>query len=76
LDDHTSAVFVRNRLVAVLEVQDREAPCGESDAAVYVLAGAIGPAMREPRRHRAQRLDVCDTVSRRDPADPAHRALG
>src|SRR5206468_4272963 len=72
LDDDAAPVLVRDRLVAVLEVDDREAAGREGDAAVDVLAGAVGAAVDEQVAHRAQRLDGRDAVRRRDPADSAH----
>src|SRR4029079_16491737 len=72
LDDDTASVLVRDRLVAVLEVDDREAARSEGDGAVDVLAVTVGAAVDEQVAHRTQRADVRGAVCRRDPADPAH----
>ena len=72
LDDDAASVLVRDRLVAVREIDDREAPRREGDAAGKVLSGAVRAAVDEQIAHRTQRLDVRGAVRRRDPADPAH----
>ena len=72
LDDDTASVLVRDRLVAVLEVEDREAPRRERDAAFHVLARTVGAAVDEQVAHRAQRVEVRAAARRRNPADPAH----
>jgi hypothetical protein len=55
LDDDAASVLVRDRLVAVLEVDDREAARREGDGAVDVLAVTVGAAVDEQVAHRAQR---------------------
>jgi hypothetical protein len=52
LDDDAGAILVRDRLVAVLEVEDRKTPSRERNGAVDVLAGAVRAAVDEPLRHR------------------------
>ena len=73
LDDGARPVLVRDRLVAAGEVDDREAPRGETDGAVDVLAAAVRAAMDEQRAHRREPVDVGGAASRRDSTDPAHR---
>ena len=73
LDDVQGAVLVRDRLVARLEVDDREAPRGEGDVAVAELSEAV-----RARGERASALICRDAirhggaVRRRDSADPTH----
>jgi hypothetical protein len=74
LDDDAASVLVRDRLVAVLEIEDREAPRGQGDAAVHVVAVAVGTTVDEQVAHRAQHFHVRAAARRRDPADPAHGA--
>ena len=72
LDDDAGSVLVRDRLVAVLEVDDRETPGCKRDAVAHVLAAAVRAAVDELLRHRTQRVEVRAAARRRDPADPAH----
>src|SRR5439155_17286455 len=72
LDDRACAVFVGERLVAALEVDDRESPCSESDAAVDEAPFRVGSAMEERRGHRGEAVAVDGASARGDPADPAH----
>src|SRR5205823_8199219 len=72
LDDVDGAVLVRDRLVARLEVDDREPAGGERDAAVEERPVAVGPAMPQRRAHRGKAVSVDGAGSRGDAADPAH----
>ena len=54
LDDDDAPVLARDRLVAALEVDDRQPPRGEPGLAVDDLAAAVGPAVHERRAHRAE----------------------
>ena len=54
LDDDDAAVLARDRLVAALEVDDRQPPRGQPGLAVDHLAPAVGPAVPQRRAHRAQ----------------------
>ena len=72
LDDGRRAVLVRDRLVAGVEVDDREPPRREPDAAVDERALGVRPAVRERRRHRGEPIAVDAAPSRDDSADPAH----
>ena len=71
LHDVARAVLVGDRLVAGLEIDDREAPCGESDSAVDVLPEAVGPAVAEGGAHCRQPFGI-DCAPGRDSADPTH----
>ena len=70
LDDGDRAVLVRERLVARLEVDDREPARGEADVAVDERAVGVGAAVDERRAHLVQTARVAD-----DPADSAHGGL-
>ena len=72
LDDGRAAVLVRDRLVARVEVDDREPSRREPDAAVDERAFRVGAAMPERRRHRREAVAVDPAPGRDDPADPAH----
>src|SRR6478752_6635285 len=63
LDDVERAILVGDRLVARLEVDDRETPRGEGDVAVAELSEAVRDAIRDG-----------GAVRRRDSADPTHGA--
>ena len=58
LDDRAGPVLVRDRLVAAREVDDREPPRREADAALDERALRVGPAVDERRRHRGEPLAV------------------
>ena len=55
LDDDGGAVLVRDRLVARLEVDDREPPRGEGDVAVAELPEAVRAAMNQRPAHLCER---------------------
>src|SRR5581483_11799291 len=74
LDDVDGAVLVRDRLVARLEVDDREPPRGQADGAVDDRALAVRATVDERRVHRREPCGVDGLGRRRDAADPAHRA--
>jgi hypothetical protein len=74
LDDGAGAVLVRDWLVAAREVDDREPPRSEPDAALDERAVRVGPAVDERGRHRREPLPVDRAPRRGDPADPAHAA--
>ncbi len=76
LDDDDRAVLVRDRLVAAVEVDDREPPCGDSDSLADVHALRVGAAVIERGRHRAEPVRIDSPARARDPADPAHDGLG
>ena len=73
LDDDDAAVLVRDRLVAGLEVDDRQPAGGETDGAVDVDAARVGPAVDERRAHRLEPAPVRPR-GRHDSADPTHAA--
>ena len=75
LDDRDPAVLVRDRLVARREVDDREAPGSEPDAALDVRAVRVRPALDEGCAHRREPAGVDGAAGGRDSADPAHAAL-
>ena len=74
LDHVDGAVLVGDRLVAALEVDDREPARGQPDPAV----DRAPPSCRAPggraRAHRAQPVGSRAPCPGRDPADPAHRS--
>ena len=72
LDDDAASVLVRDRLVAALEVDDREPPRGEPDAAVDEGSLGVRPAVDDRRRHLGQPVAVDPAAGRGDSADPAH----
>ncbi len=74
LDDGDAAVLVGDRLVAVLEVDDRESPHRQRNPALVEETIAVRSAMVEPRVHRPDRLDVGNRtpLSRGHSADAAH----
>src|SRR5205085_11922119 len=75
LDDDDGAVLVRDRLVAGVEVDDRQAAGGEPDRAVDEHSVRIGAAVRERRAHRSEPLGIRGPAVRGCPADPAHARL-
>ena len=72
LDDVDGAVLVRYRLVAGLEVDDREPAGGEADGPVDEDSVAVGAAVEQPRAHAREPLGVDGPARRDDSADPAH----
>src|SRR5258708_5141764 len=58
LDHGDAAVLVGDRLIAVLEVDDRESPHRQGDPTLVKYAIAVWPAMRQPRVHRLHGLDI------------------
>jgi hypothetical protein len=72
LDDVQRAVLVRDRLIARLEVDDREPSRRECDPVVAELAEAVGAAMHERSAHGDDTVGNCRAVCRHDAADPAH----
>jgi hypothetical protein len=58
LDDVDRLVLVRERLVAGVEVDDRESPRGQSDRAVDERAVRVRPPVDERRAHPRERLGV------------------
>ena len=71
LHDVARTVLVRDRLVAGLEIDDRETPGGEADTGVDVLTDAVGTAVGEGGAHRAQPVGI-DRAPGRDSADSTH----
>ena len=72
LDDVDRPVLVGDRLVARLEVDDRQPAGGEGGGAVDEETVAVGPAVDERRTHAGEPLGVGGPVCADDPADPAH----
>ena len=73
LDDLDAAVLVADRLVATVEIDDREPPRGDRRRPLRERAGAVGSAVDERRVHRGNGSGVDGlTGERDDPADPAH----
>src|SRR4051794_19563536 len=74
LNDGDAAILAGDRLVAVLEVDDRESPHRQRDAALMEDAIAVGSAMRQSRVHRLHGLDVGPRAAPGDrhSTDPAH----
>jgi hypothetical protein len=58
-DDVQAAVLVGDRLVAALDVDDRQAPAAETGRTPDVEALVVGTAVRDRRGHRAQLLEPC-----------------
>ena len=75
LHDDDASVLVRNRLVAGVEVDDREAPRGEPDRAVDERPVRVGAAMNERCAHRREPLGIRGASGGRDSANPAHARL-
>jgi hypothetical protein len=72
-DDGQAEILVDHRLRAALgEVDDRQPPVGQADAAVHPLARAIGPPRRERRAHARERVAVRRRVAAQLSGDPAH----
>src|SRR5215217_356092 len=76
LDDVDRAVLVRDRLIAALEVDDRQAARPDPRDAVDVLAPAVGPAVAQGRGHRRDQLTPrrLPSVEGDEATDSAHRA--
>ena len=73
LHDDDAAVLVGDRLVAALEVDDRQPPRGQAGAAQQRLPCAVGPAVAQRVAHGAQQRGVDGApVGADDAADPAH----
>src|SRR6267142_919929 len=75
LDDDARAVLADDRLVAALEVDDREPPRRERDGAVDVFATAVGAPMHERAAHCGQAVGIGRADRGGNPADPAHGGL-
>ena len=71
-DRHDVARLVEERLLAVLGIDDREAPHSEAHVRVEVLALAVRPAVRHPRHHRAHQVAVDLAGGRMEPGYAAH----
>ncbi len=73
-DDHRS-VLARDRLIACLEVDDRQAADAEPDSGRDVRALSVRSAVDERGRHSRDHglFDRPVRIVRRDPADPAHQ---
>ena len=75
-DDPDCAVFVRDRLVAALEVDDAEAAHADGDAVADVHALLVGPAVHERPRHPlgpVEQLALAAARPLEQPRDSAHR---
>ncbi len=74
LDDDDAAVLVGDRLVAMLEVDDREAACGQRDTVLVKETIAVRAAMDQAAVHFPHRIKVRDraALGHSDAADPAH----
>ncbi len=68
------SVFVRQRLVACLQVDDAETPVAEAQAAVHVKAVRVRPAMGQHVGHRAERprVDASALIEQKGSCDSAH----
>src|SRR5213078_1534557 len=75
LYDDDGAVLVRDRLVALCEVDDRETPCGEPDRVVHEGAVRVRPAVHERRAHRGEPVGIDGAAGGSNSADPAHASL-
>ena len=75
LDDGDPAVLVRDRLIAGLEVDDREPPSGKPHRAFGEGPVGVGPAVDERRAHRRELIGWGGAAGPCDSADPAHAAL-
>ena len=77
LDHVNGALFVRDRLVARLEVDDREPPRRERDAGVVELPETVGAAVDQRPAHGGDAFGDGTAVRGRDSADSAHaRSVG
>ena len=74
LDDVNRAVLVRDRLVAGLQVDDREPAGSQSDRPFDEGAVAVRASVKELRAHPRELLRVGRPARRDDSADPAHGA--
>ena len=72
LDDVERPVLIRDRLIARLEIDDREPPRRERDLSVAEFAEAVRAAMDERGAHRRDAVGDRRAVCRGDSADPAH----
>ena len=73
LDDPDRAVFVADGLVAAGEVDDRQAPSGQTDVPVDERAPAVRSSVKQRFVHRLEDCRVHRaTVERHQTADPAH----
>ena len=75
--DHVDrAVLVRDRLPAADRVDEREPADREAGVRVEVVAGAVGPAVRERRAHHGEFLSGRRRAAgkREQARDPAHQA--
>ena len=75
LHDDDAPVLVRDRLVAGVEVDDREPPRRQPDGAVDERAVGVRAAMHERLAHRREPLGIRCAAGRRDTADAAHARL-
>jgi len=75
-DDPDTLVFVRDRLIASVEINDGEATHGKSHARRAVKAVAIGTAMRDGRVHAfEQGFFNRMLIVVRHAADATHKAM-
>jgi hypothetical protein len=72
LDDMKRSVLVRDRLVAGLEVNDRQATGCKRGAVLDERPVAVGASVDERGAHGGQPRRVDRAVGGDDPADPAH----
>src|SRR4030095_15071510 len=74
--DDDRFVFVVKRLLAALEVDDRQASMTETDARLEMKSIAIGAAVAQPRVHCAQQplLDRAFSFQIDDAGNTAHQA--
>ena len=75
LDDVDGAVLVRDRLVAALEVDDREPAGREADTALDERPVGVGAAVDKRGAHLREPRGVDGAARGRDSADPAHGVL-
>ena len=74
LDDDDAAVLVGDRLVAALEVDDRQPPRGQPGLAEHHLAAGVGPAVVQRGAHGGEHVAVRRSAAgAHDAADAAHR---
>ncbi len=73
LHDDDRPVLVADRLVAVLEVDDRQAPRRQCDGPFDVLPGVVGPAVAQGQAHLLQtgRIHLAP-IERHQATDAAH----
>jgi hypothetical protein len=75
VDDLQSAIFIAHRLVSARHVNDAQTPVPERDKIVAKEATAIRSAMRNPIRHRAQKIPVYILIRRKKTRNSAHCLL-